>query len=106
MRWLKSRLTARAQAILEFALALPILLVLLFGIFEFGRLMHAWLAVQNSARFGLRYAVTGEFNPQYCSVAAFALGYEAADAFGTNPASYDCRVPQEYCQSLPAEQQG
>ena len=64
------------QGILEFALALPILLLLLFGIVEFGRLLQAWLAVQNGARYGVRYAVTGEYDESYCAAAAAALGYE------------------------------
>lgn len=103
MNWLRSRPKARAQAMLEFALALPLLLVLIFGIIEFGRLLQAWLATQNAARFGLRYAVTGEYDPAYCSIAASALGYGAADTYGTG--TYDCKVPPTYCASLPPAQQ-
>jgi hypothetical protein len=83
------------QALLEFALALPILLLLLFGIIEFGRLLQAWMAVQNAARFGLRYAVTGEYNPAYCGDAASALGLTSADTNGGDPAG-DCHVPDSY----------
>ena len=52
----------RGQAMVEFVIALPILLFVIFGIIEFGRMVFAWMAVQNAARFGIRYAVTGEFN--------------------------------------------
>jgi hypothetical protein len=83
------------QALLEFALALPILLLLLFGIIEFGRLLQAWMAVQNAARFGLRYAVTGEYNPAYCGDAASALGLTSADEYGGDPTG-DCHVPDSY----------
>ncbi len=83
------------QALLEFALALPVLLLLLFGIIEFGRLLQAWMAVQNAARFGLRYAVTGEYNPAYCGAAASALGLTSADTFGGDPAD-DCHIPDSY----------
>lgn len=83
------------QALLEFAIALPVLLLLLFGIIEFGRLLQAWMAVQNAARFGLRYAVTGEYNPVYCSYAASALGLTSADTFGGDPAN-DCHIPDAY----------
>lgn len=60
--------TARSlgQSMVEFALILPVLLAVLFGIIEFARLFAAWLSIQNAARFGVRYAVTGRFNPQYC----------------------------------------
>ena len=64
---------SRAQGLVEFALALPVLLLLIFGIIEFGRLLQAWLALENGARFGVRYATTGEYNPAYCS--------DAVDAF-------------------------
>ena len=70
-----------------------------------GRLLQAWLAVQNSARFGLRYAVTGEYNQDYCALAGNALGLSAADVFGTSPAAYDCKVQRAYCESLPPGQQ-
>ena len=49
-----------AQTMAEFALALPVLLLLALGIVEFGRLLQAWLTVQNSAQAGARYAVTGQ----------------------------------------------
>lgn len=64
---------SRAQGLVEFALALPVLLMLIFGVIEFGRLLQAWLALENGARFGVRYATTGEYNPAYCS--------DAVDAF-------------------------
>jgi len=33
------RLTSKGQGIVEFAIVFPLLIVLIFGIFEFGRLM-------------------------------------------------------------------
>lgn len=89
-RKLFSRKTARrgrAQGFVEFALALPILLMMIFGIIEFGRFLQAWLALQNGARFGVRYAVSGDFNPDYCDEAAAALGLTAEH-------SGNCRVPE------------
>jgi hypothetical protein len=41
------------------ALVLPILLLLLFGIVEFGRLLHAQLQLQHAAREGARLGITG-----------------------------------------------
>ncbi len=57
----------RGQTLVEFALVLPVMLMVLFVIIELARLLHAWLAVENGARFGVRYAVTGEFDDTYCS---------------------------------------
>ena len=89
----------RGQAMTEFVIALPILLFLIFGIFEFARLTFAWLAVQNAARFGIRYAVTGEYKEEYCDEAGSYLGaaYVNADTDGGDP--QDCVVPDSYSGS-------
>jgi hypothetical protein len=49
----------RGQTTAEFALTLPILLILLFGIIEFGRIFQAWVTLQNAARTAARFASTG-----------------------------------------------
>jgi Flp pilus assembly protein TadG len=46
----------QAQAIVEFAIALPILLALLIGILEVGRLVFIYSAVTNSSRNAVRFA--------------------------------------------------
>lgn len=79
-----------AQGMLEFALALPVLLLLIFGVIEFARILSAWLSVENGARFGIRYAVTGEYDQTYCSAAGSALGLSADDQAD---GQVDCRVP-------------
>ncbi len=82
----KVRYASKAQGFVEFALAIPILLTLIFGIIEFGRLLQAWLALENGARFGVRYAITGSFDTAYCDEAAAALGLTADDP------NHDCVV--------------
>lgn len=57
---------SRSQALLEFALALPILLMLIFGIIDLAALFQAWLTVENIARQTVRYAVTGQYEPAFC----------------------------------------
>ena len=52
---LSSQTSPRAQSMVEFALTLPVLLLLIFGIIEFGRVLQAWLALENGARFAIRY---------------------------------------------------
>ena len=47
---------SRGQAIVEFSIALPVLLLILFGLFEVGRLMFTLTAVENSSRNAVRYA--------------------------------------------------
>jgi len=89
----------RGQAMVEFVLALPILLFILFGIVEFARLTFAWMSVQNAARFGIRYAVTGEFKDIYCVQAGTHRGVDHinADVFGGDP--QDCLIPDNFTGS-------
>jgi hypothetical protein len=86
----------QGQSMVEFMIALPILLFVIFGIVEFARMVFAWMAVQNSARFAIRYAVTGEYNEIYCVEAGNYLGstHVNADVFGGDP--QDCQIPEEY----------
>ena len=111
-----------AQGMVEFALVLPLLLMLIFGIIEFGRIFQAWLSVQNSARFAVRYAVTGQYDVGYCDDAAVAevnnnvfkrfpvdnltdnispvVDPASADTYGGDP--QDCRVPNTFTTFLEA----
>ena len=44
----------------EFALTAMLLLLLIMGIFEFGRAYNTWVVVTNGAREGARYAAVGK----------------------------------------------
>ena len=50
------------QSLVEFALVLPILLVMFMGIFDFGRAIFAFNSVSNAAREGMRVAIVNQ-NP-------------------------------------------
>lgn len=50
------RKTEAGQALVEFTLILPIFLLLLFAIVDFGRGFYTWLLVTNAAREGARVA--------------------------------------------------
>jgi Flp pilus assembly protein TadG len=45
----------KGQALVEIALVLPILLMLVFGIIEFGRILNAYIMVSNASREAARY---------------------------------------------------
>ena len=47
----------RGQGLVEFALILPILLLVLIGMLEFGRILFIYVNVSNAAREGVRYGV-------------------------------------------------
>ena len=48
----------RGQAMVETAIAIPLLLVLMVGIFEVGRAYETWQVLTNAAREGARMSVT------------------------------------------------
>lgn len=50
----------KGQGLTEFALILPILLLVLLGIIEASRIIWAYITIQNAAREAARYAVTGQ----------------------------------------------
>ncbi|WP_102027450.1 TadE/TadG family type IV pilus assembly protein [Salirhabdus sp. Marseille-P4669] len=52
----------RGQAIVELALALPILLLLVFGMIDFGRIFHTYLTLEHASREAARVASVGGDN--------------------------------------------
>jgi Flp pilus assembly protein TadG len=52
----------RGQTAVEFALAAPILVVLLLGIIQFGIAFHDYVTITDAARAGARKAVVARFN--------------------------------------------
>jgi len=69
------RQTEVGQSLVEFSLILPMFLVLLFGLVDFGRAFYTWLLVTNAAREGARVAavqspdsaVDGRIYDSFCS---------------------------------------
>ncbi|MDO8689215.1 MAG: TadE/TadG family type IV pilus assembly protein [Dehalococcoidia bacterium] len=60
MRWYRrpksgSR-SERGEALVEFAILAPVLILLLFAMVDFGRVFDAWVISTNAAREGARYA--------------------------------------------------
>lgn len=55
-RWRFGADRPRGQALIETALILPILLILLLGAIDFGRLFFGWVALHQAARIGASYA--------------------------------------------------
>jgi Flp pilus assembly protein TadG len=51
--------SADGQALIEFALLLPLLFLLIVNVINFGGLLYAWITVSNSARVGAQYYITG-----------------------------------------------
>lgn len=72
----RARRGESGQAIVEFAVALPILLLLVFGIIDFGWLFYNKMSVENASREGARYAiVNADKGTVAAEVAALAREY-------------------------------
>ena len=54
------RRVPRGQALVEFALVLPIVLLLMMGVFDFGRAVFAYNSLSNAAREGARVAIVDQ----------------------------------------------
>lgn len=54
-----SRPGRRGILSVEFALILPVLIVLVMGFIEMGTMFHSWLTLQKAAQSGARFAATG-----------------------------------------------
>ena len=67
----------RGQTMVEFALALPIMALLIFGAVDFSRFMLAYLAVSNGAREGARQGIVRP---------------NCIDSFGTTANSIQARI--------------
>jgi Flp pilus assembly protein TadG len=59
----------------ETAMVLPILLVLVFGMIDFGRVFNAWITVTNSAREGARVGATRQDESAIEARVAAAMGH-------------------------------
>ena len=72
VKWMSEK-RSKSQALVEFAIIIPFALLVLTAIIEFGYAFYTWVAVGEVARIGTRYAVTGQYDVQYCEKAATAL---------------------------------
>ncbi len=63
MKKLRSRQFCEGgQTLAEFGMILPILLVVIFGLVDMSRAMQSYVTIQEAARDGARYAVTGRID--------------------------------------------
>jgi Flp pilus assembly protein TadG len=101
MAWLKSRLMCdRGAELIEFALVFPLLLLVLFGIMDFGFLFQRYEVLTNAAREGARVAVLDGY--QKADIEARVTQYlnnagmwdtPSFSYSGAGCASLPCKVP-------------
>ena len=80
----------KGQELMEFAIILPFLLLVAFGVLDLGRIFHAAITITNAAREGARY---GTFYPDDFPGIIAASQAEAANSgidFSTSIIQVDC----------------
>ena len=89
MKRLKKINNQNGAAMVEFAIVLPLLLILVFGIIEFGVMFYDKAVITNASREGVRAGITGLGDPEikqivlnYCNVNLINL--DGNDAFDPN----------------------
>lgn len=83
----------RGAAAVEMAIVMPILLLVIAGIVDFGRMYFTQVVITNAAHEGVRAAVSGSLPPASVSarVNAALLGLSPSSAtITTNPSSSPC----------------
>lgn len=77
-----ARRDARGQALVEFALILPIFVLILVGLFDFGRAIYAYNTINQAAREAARLAIVDQTIAHVQAEgasSAVSLGVDAAD---------------------------
>jgi Flp pilus assembly protein TadG len=93
----------RAQALVEFALVLPVFLLILFTIFDFGRAIYAYNAISNAAREGGRTAIINQYPDAVRAKAAqqaTAVGLPTTDPGGCPAAGGPTTAMSGVCFTL------
>jgi Flp pilus assembly protein TadG len=77
----------RGAAAVEFALVLPLLLALIFGMIDFGRAYNQQITLTQLAREGARLVSLGttDYKARLLSAAPASLGLQASNISGTTP---------------------
>ncbi len=95
----RSRSTARAdrraqgQALVEFALVVPVMLVLLLLAVDFGRLFFSYIAINNAAREATFYAATHAAEPSFDLTAFEASAIDSGGPGDERAGPGRCRRP-------------
>ncbi|WP_340264347.1 TadE/TadG family type IV pilus assembly protein [Sphingobium mellinum] len=63
----------RASSAAEFAIVLPLLIMLLFGIIDVGRVMWTWNQAEKATQMGVRYAVATDMVPNGLAAYSFVV---------------------------------
>ena len=94
----------RGSAAVEFALVLPLLVMLLFGIIQFGFVYNAYITVTHAAREGARMAAVGAFDTAAVKADTVPLDQSKVNVTGPTLVSsdyYQVTVAYTYTLDIP-----
>jgi Flp pilus assembly protein TadG len=77
--------SAHGQSILEFAILLPLLMLIVVGILDLGRLSSAYVVITNAAREGARYGASHQADGGNLNSNITARARAEATGTGINP---------------------
>lgn len=90
------------QAVVEFAIVLPVLILLLLGIMEFGRALSALIVLQNAAREGVRYGITVSSDPNSDTLIEDRVRQEAGSLDGAaDPVRLQVTITPDLANRVP-----
>jgi Flp pilus assembly protein TadG len=102
----------RGQALVEFALVIPLFLLLLVAIFDLGRAVFAWNTLSNAAREGARIAIVNQYKPSIVARAkqstaivelndpSVNVDFYQVNADGTPDTSHQCALVAVGCLAI------
>lgn len=92
-----SKERSRGQTLVEFALILPVFLLMTLGVVDGARIFSAYISITNAAREGALYAANGTNYGKWCSTTATVVcptGFTVANQ-SADPDNIAFRVQQE-----------
>ena len=82
----------RGQALVELAMIAPVLIILMLGVIDYGRVYFAYISVTNGARIGADYAAIGPTQAaDTAAIKAAALG-DTTDLLNLSPTNPEVTV--------------
>ena len=79
----KSKLrNEKGASAVEFALVVPIFLMIVLGIFQFGIAFNNWIAITHAAREGARLAAVGQYDEQRVRDSAPSVAIQSISVIG------------------------
>ena len=80
----------RGQSLVEFALVLPLLMIVLLFAIDFGRAFYSWVILQNASRLGANYA---SLNPELWETNPTVVPTEYSNLISKDWGAIDCDPP-------------